>query len=336
MNLAITYGTRPEFLKLKVLIDYIRTNNPKNILVIKILQHTADLDDEGYFDKVLYIEDISPDRINNIGANILTKLPSLIKDYTHVLAQGDTASVFYTLLCGFQLKKKVIHLEAGMRTYDLNNPYPEEGFRQMISRIADIHLCPSNNEKTLLESERVKGDIYVVGNTILDLVKSYKLPISYDKEVLITLHRRENWNDFKDYIIELIKLISNNLEYKFYFITHPNPSFKYILYELNDIIPHNMIIIDSLLHRELIKLLSKCAFVITDSGGIQEEANYLGKQMFVLRKITERQAINSDKITLCSINSIKDIECKIYNHERGIEYGDGDSCSTIQTILLKI
>lgn len=335
MKLVITYGTRPEFLKLKVLIDYIRKNNPKNIIVIKILQHTADLEDEGYFDKVLHIDDISTDRINNIGTNILIKLPSLIKECTHVLAQGDTASVFYTLLCGFQLKKKVIHLEAGMRTYDLDNPYPEEGYRQMISRITDIHLCPSNNEKIILESEKVKGEIYVVGNTILDLVKSYELPISNEKEVIITLHRRENWSDFKDYIIELIKIISKNSDYIFHFLTHPNPSFKHILDELKEIIPNNMIIMHSLPHIELIKLLSKCAFVITDSGGIQEEANYLGKHMYVLRRITERQSISRDKITLCGINSIKDIECKLYNHERGIEYGDGESKKYIYNILFK-
>jgi UDP-N-acetylglucosamine 2-epimerase (non-hydrolysing) len=333
MNLAIVYGTRPEFLKLKCLIELLRKKSI-SINVIKIMQHIQLHEDEGYYDNILDIDTICEDRISNIGSNILCKLPELIRGSTHILAQGDTATVFYSLLCGFQMKKKCIHLEAGMRTYDLVNPFPEEGFRQMISRITDIHLCPSELERAILESEKVKGDKYIVGNTILDLVASYNIPITYEKKVLITLHRRENWSDFKEYIIELVKLSQENNDFLFYFLTHPNPSFKEILRDVSDILPKNFIITDSLPHIELIKLLSSCAFVITDSGGIQEEANFLGKHMFVLRKITERQAIHNSKITLCNLNSIKNIECKIYQHERGAEYGSGDSCNrSIRYIL---
>lgn len=332
MKISIVYGTRPEFLKLKCLIDIFRQKNIR-INVIKVQQHIHLTDDEGYYNNILNINTLCEDRISNIGSNILCKLPELINDSTHVLAQGDTATVFYSLLCGFQMKKKCVHLEAGMRTYDLDNPFPEEGFRQMISRITNIHLCPSELEKNNLEIEKVKGDIYVVGNTILDLVASYNIPITYEKKVLITLHRRENWFDFKEYIIELVKLIQKNSDFVFYFLTHPNPSFKEILRELSDILPSNFIVTDSLPHMELIKLLSSSAFVITDSGGIQEEANFLGKHMFVLRKITERQAIHNSKITLCNLDSIQNIECRIYEHERGLEYGDGNSTYNICTIF---
>lgn len=331
MKLCIIYGTRPEFLKLKSLITYIK-NRTISLKVIKINQHTNLSEDIGYFDEILDITLFSNDRITNIGANILAKLPQMITDNTHILAQGDTASVFYSLLCGFQMKKVCIHLEAGLRTYDLDNPFPEEGYRQMISRITDIHLCPSDLERHILERERVKGNIYIVGNTILDLVKSYTIPITYENKVLITLHRRENWSDFKEYIIELTNLAKRNVTFEFYFLTHPNPSLKQILNDMSDI-PINFIVTNSLPHIELIELLSKCAFVITDSGGIQEEANFLGKHIYVLRKITERQAIDNKKITLCNITNIKDINCKIIYHEQGYEYGRGDSCEKILSLL---
>lgn len=332
MNIAIVYGTRPEFLKLKCLIDLFYQQHIA-ITVIKINQHINLSEDNGYYNHTIHIDTVSTNRISTIGATILTKLPEYIENVTHILAQGDTATVFYSLLCGFQMKKVCIHLEAGMRTYDLNNPYPEEGFRQMISRITDIHLCPSEVEEKILLSEKVKGSIHIVGNTILDLVKSYQIPITNDNKILITLHRRENWNDFKEYIIALSELCNKNQNYTFYFLTHPNPSFHTILAELKDRLASNMIIMNSLPHYELIQLLSSCSCVITDSGGIQEEANFLGKHMYVLRKVTERQSIPLHKITLCTLDTIYLIKCTVSCHEQGLEYGNGESCRKILTIL---
>lgn len=327
MNLVIIYGTRPEFLKLKVLIDTLKCR------VIKINQHTHILDDELYIKEILTIDNLCEDRISNIGANILQKLPGLLGDCTHVLAQGDTASVFYSLLCAFQLRKKCIHLEAGMRTYNLEHPFPEEGYRQMISRITDIHLCPSAKERDLLIQEKVLGAIHVVGNTILDLVVSYGFVSTCEPTVLITLHRRENWLSFKDYILELAKLASANPATTFHFLTHPNPSFQAILESLADKIPTNMRIVGSMPHKELIRLLASCACVMTDSGGIQEEANFLGKHIYVLRKVTERNAIAAHRITLCGLDDIAAIRCDIPNHDAGLEYGDGASCPVIADIL---
>jgi UDP-N-acetylglucosamine 2-epimerase (non-hydrolysing) len=333
MLLVITYGTRPEFLKLKILIDYIRKRNPLLLKVIKIEQHTSNLGDTGYYDEVLKIDEIISDRIHNISCNIMSKLPYMIHNATHILAQGDTASVFFSLLCGFQLRKKVIHLEAGMRTYDLENPFPEEGYRQMISRITDIHLCPSETEYNNLVSEKVKGDIYIVGNTILDLVKSYEIPITYDNNVIVTLHRRENWDSYKESVKSIYELSSKLNTLNFYFLIHMNPSLQTIINDLSGACPKNMKIIEPLPHRDLISLLSSCSFVITDSGGIQEEANFLGKHIYVLRKITERNAISKDKITLIDYNNLININIKNTNYEQGFEYGNGSSCNNIYEIL---
>jgi len=333
--LCIVYGTRPEFLKLKCLIHLLHDRNIP-MKIVKILQHTDLQDDEGYYDYTLSIDNMSSDRLCDIGANILTKLPNVLKECTMILAQGDTASVYYSLLCGFNMKLKIIHLEAGMRTYDLENTYPEEGYRQMISRITDIHLCPSNYEVNILKNEKVKGDFYIVGNTILDLVKSYNIPIVYEKKVLITIHRRENWDMFKNYVEEIIKLARVNKEFEFYIITHPNPIFNDIIKNTKEIIPKNIKISQSVNHKSLIELLSSCAFVMTDSGGIQEEANFLGKHIYLLRNKTERNIIPPNKITFVNVEDIKRINMNIKNNSSGFEYGYGSSCELIMNILNKI
>ena len=337
MKLIIVYGTRPEFLKLKMLIDTIRNNFDIIATVIKINQHINLIEDNGYYDILIDISEICEDRINNIGANILSKLPTYLKDCTHVLVQGDTATCYYALLSAYQIKKQCIHLEAGMRTYNLEHPYPEEGYRQMISRITNIHLCPSEEEKENLIKEKVTGKIFVVGNTILDLVKSYNIPVTNKNNALITLHRRENWDNYREYILTIFEFAKKYSHIDFYFLTHPNPLLRKIIDEINiDNSINNLKIMDPILHKELIQILSTCLFVITDSGGIQEEANFLGKHIFMLRKITERNAINKNKITIVNQNNILDIDIKEYHHEYGYEYGDGQSVNKIYQILKNI
>jgi len=331
MNLTIVYGTRPEFLKLKVLIDQLKITNIF-LKVIRINQHTDLRQDNGYYDDILTFNELCDDRISNIGINILSKLPNMItEECTHILAQGDTATTFYSLLVGFQKKKICIHLEAGMRTYDLENPFPEEGFRQMVSRITDIHLCPSEREKNILIEEKVKGKKYVVGNTILDLVKSYDLPIISLNNVIITLHRRENWDDYQKYIESIYQLAYKNYNYNFYFLTHPNPNLTQIVNQVakNYLNLNNFFILKSLDHKDLIDILSKCSCVITDSGGIQEESNFLGKHIYMLRKVTERLGIPSNKITSVNYENLININLENKNHSPGYEYGDGNTVKKI-------
>ena len=319
MQFAIIYGTRPEFLKLKLLIDKLQP------IVIRINQHSSYTEDSDYYHHIINIPD-NIDRLSAIGSAILSQLPQYIQSCTHVICQGDTASAFYSLLCAYQMHKKCIHIEAGMRTYDTNNPWPEEAYRQMISRITDIHFCPSVNEAHCLGTEYVHGKIYIVGNTILDLVKSYNIPIRQDNHVLITLHRRENWNNYKSLIERLNNLAIENPDYKLIFITHPNPTLKQIVDEYGD----KLSISEPVDHIKLIKLLASCTCVITDSGGIQEEANFLGKYIYVLRECTERKIIKN-----CSINPSK-ISFNVPQYEPGYEYGTGDSVDKIINHLYTI
>lgn len=136
---AIIFGTRPEYLKLKCLIDEFK-NRQITYQVIYVSQHESidEIMDISFIK--LKIEKTTQDRLSNIGSEILLKLPEFIKDSTHIIIQGDTATAFYCALSGFQLNKKIIHIEAGLRTYDLNKPFPEEAYRQMISESHQLIL----------------------------------------------------------------------------------------------------------------------------------------------------------------------------------------------------
>lgn len=315
---AVVYGTRPEFLKLKPLIDRIRP------VVIRVNQHENFTEDEGYPHHVVHVNR-SNHRLSDIGSSILQQLPQYIMDCKRVIAQGDTASCFYSLLCAYQMKKTCIHLEAGMRTYDHENPWPEESYRQMISRIANVNLCPSFHESHNLGAENTPGKIYIVGNTILDLVKSYNIPITREKHVLVTLHRRENWEQYESLIQRLDALARQYPDYEFMFLLHANPELKSIVHDHGK----NLKIMEPLSHKELIKVLSSCTCVITDSGGIQEEANFLGKHIYVLRECTERKSIHPSR---CVINP-KNINIDVPSYDQGFEYGDGNAVEKILSYI---
>lgn len=322
MKLAIVYGTRPEFLKLKLLIQRIQA------VVIRVRQHEDYVEDQGVPQHYITIES-GENRLSCIGASILRQLPSYLESCTHVMVQGDTSTCFYSILCAHQMKKKCIHLEAGMRTYDIANPWPEESYRQMISRITDIHLCPSTKESQCLQSEHVQGQIHVVGNTILDLVKSYNIPVTLDKHILITLHRRENWEHYSSIIQKLDRIACAHPTYDFIFLVHPNPLLQQIVREYGKHIK----IREPVSHRQLIEILSSCTAVITDSGGIQEEANFLGKHVYILRACTERTLISNQRCTInpdLSTFSIKNL----VQYDQGYEYGKGDAVDKIIDILL--
>jgi UDP-N-acetylglucosamine 2-epimerase (non-hydrolysing) len=327
MKVCIVYGTRPEYLKVYPLLK-------KTVCTtIRILQHADILEEDMQCDSVVYLEDVNKNRLDSLGSQILQKLTVLIEPVTHVIVQGDTATAFYSALCAFQNNKKVIHLEAGMRTYDLLNPYPEEGYRQMISRISSIHLCPHEANAELLQREHVSGKIHVVGNTILDLVKSYDLQVSQENTVLITFHRRENLQYLEYFINQLNKLVIEHPDKKFIWIMHPN---KDLQQQIRDFHPLCMFI-QPCSHREFLEHVKSCFCILTDSGGIQEECAFLGKTSIVLRQKTERDQIKEPYLFVSPppYDTLKNI----FNHlpktnlESCFVYGDGNSCELITQIL---
>ncbi len=146
------------------------------------------------------------------------------------------------------------------------------------------------------------------------------------------MHRRENWASYRVYIQELAKIAANTPALTFEFYAHPNPALKAELAAVD--LPGNFCVLEPLGHRDLVARLATCAFVITDSGGIQEEANFLGKHMYVLRRCTERTSIDAAKITLVSEpGDICSIDCSVEEHAPGNEYGSGESCTDIINII---
>jgi UDP-N-acetylglucosamine 2-epimerase (non-hydrolysing) len=293
---AIVFGTRPEYLKLKSIIDEFKYRN-LNYTVIYISQH-ENIDErfDDSFQKIKILN-ITDERLSNIGSEILTKLPILIKDCSHIIIQGDTATAFYSALTGFQLGKSIIHVEAGLRTYDLTKPFPEEGYRQMISRMSTIHFTPHDDCAKLLNNEMVTGEIKNVGNTILDLINFYNFECKMENTVIITFHRRENWNEVDNLLTGLKKLIEKTPEIEYLWYLHHNPELQNkVKNNINN--KENIKLMEPSNHVNFVNHLAKCKFVITDSGGIQEEASFLGKHCIVLRSSTERTHIPKEYITI--------------------------------------
>jgi len=323
LEYAIVFGTRPEYLKVKSIIDEFRERNIK-YKVIFIQQHIKiDEKMEEYFE-YLSIDSNCSDRLCCIGEQILLKLPSYIHDCTHIIVQGDTASAYYSAITAFQLQKKVIHIEAGLRTYDLEKPFPEEAYRQMISRVASINFTPHDDSSKILMEEKVSGEIYNVGNTILDLINSYHLECSMSNEVLITFHRRENWNKIDILLSGLKKMVNKTPHIKYIWYLHPNPELQRKVKESIKDMP-SIELQSPCSHKEFTKQIARSNFLISDSGGIQEEASFLGKHCIVLRASTERSHIPKEYITILEdysrLDEIYDIipeehlpQCNVYGY----------------------
>ena len=260
--ILLCLGTRPEYIKLKPLMDKMRGEIPFEILFTG--QH-VDLLKDMEFHHTLSIED-GKNRLDSVLTSVFNKID--FSKYKAVMVQGDTASALAIALSAFNNGCKVIHLEAGMRTYDKTEPFPEETYRQCISRLADIHFTPSYIETNHLKDEKVSGEIYEVGNTVLDNLVD--VPISYENEILVTMHRRENHNNMDEWFKMIDELAKENTDFTFTLPLHPNPNVskhRHLLEHVN--------VIEPLEYKKMVSLISKCKLILTDSGGIQEEASFL-------------------------------------------------------------
>jgi UDP-N-acetylglucosamine 2-epimerase len=246
------------------------------------------------------------------------------------LVQGDTTSAFSVALASFHRKIKVIHLEAGLRTYDKAQPYPEEFNRQAISRIADIHLCPTNTSKQYLVNERTQGKIEVVGNTVLDNLVNVE--VEYSNRIIVTMHRRENHHNMAEWFSEISKIAKSNSNLEFIIPLHPNPNVQ-----KHKNLLEGVKVIGPMEYDEFISLLAKSKFVITDSGGLQEETSFLGKKCIVCREKTERTEGLGSFAHICQKPSDLSVLFQQINDDYKISgpspYGDGNSSEKILEIL---
>jgi UDP-N-acetylglucosamine 2-epimerase (non-hydrolysing) len=327
MKILFCLGTRPEWLKIKPLINLM----DKSEYDLFFTGQHEDLLNNVEFDYKVSVTNKN-NRLDDIMISCMSNFPN--QNYDYVLVQGDTGSALGCALASYNRKIKLIHLEAGLRTYDLENPYPEEAYRQIISRISDINFCPTNLSFENLISEKVTGKIFVVGNTVLDNIVDLKDKTNYGNDVLITLHRRENHDIMDKWFESLNKITEKYKELNFILPIHPNPNVQKYRHILNK----NIKVVDPLIHNDLLNILVGCRFVITDSGGIQEEATFLNKKSIVCRKTTERpEGINTGHIILCENPSdlilYVDNIIKDYNINTECPYGDGHSSEKILNII---
>lgn len=375
-KILVVFGTRPEAIKMAPLCHALSAENKKfNLKICVTAQHREMLD------QVLDIFDIKPDidldimkknqDLFDVTINILDSIKNVLIEEKPdlVMVHGDTSTCFVTSLAAFYLKIPIGHVEAGLRTNDLYAPFPEEFNRQVTGKLADFHFSPSELSKQNLVQEMLnKEKIYVTGNTVIDSLKFIETKIQEDEEkniklkeffkdilgfdiieskyILITGHRRENFGDGFINIFESISELSKKYpDINFIYPVHLNPN---VSNPVKDILSglKNVYLIEPLEYVPFIYLMMNCYFIMTDSGGIQEEAPSLGKPVLVMRDVTERpEAVDAGTVILVGSNKEKIIlnasqlidNSALYNKIAITKnpYGDGDSSKRIVRILKK-
>lgn len=362
-RILIVFGTRPEVIKLAPVIKELLTNKNFEIRTCNTGQHREMVNDllkffciEPDFDLNIMLEnqsldDITIKTIKNFGAVLDNYNPDI------VLVQGDTTTAAICSLVSFYRQISVGHIEAGLRSYNKYSPFPEEINRLIISKIASYHFCPSEKALRNLEKENILENTFNVGNTVIDalfmtinIISEYermfreKYELNYnEKLILITGHRRENFGIPIINICEALIEISKEKNVKLIYPVHMNPNVRGPVFNmLNQY--ENIRLIDPVDYPELVWLLKNSYMVITDSGGIQEEAPALGKPVLVTREVTERnEVIESGNAVLVGWNKEKIINYTrelLYNNEfyksmavSISPYGSGDASKKILSIL---
>ena len=359
--ITFVFGTRPEAIKLAPLIQIFRKNNTFKTRVVSTGQHRELLMD------VLEIFKIIPDidlnlmmekqSLSNLTASILKGLESEFDNFLPnlIFVQGDTTTAYAAAMAAFYKKIKIGHVEAGLRTGDLYSPFPEEANRRLISQISDLHFAPTKKaEKNLLDI-KINGKVFFTGNTVIDALLSIsnrndqKMSANNvwinNKFILVTVHRRENWGGNIENICDALKQIADDFpDINFVIPMHPNKIVRETL--VTKLQPINLFhLIEPLKYTDLINALKNCFLVLTDSGGIQEEAPTLGKPVLVLRNNTERiEGIENGtaKLVGTEVKSIYEgvsellLNKSIYQSmsDANNPYGDGKSCQRILDICL--
>jgi len=311
------FGTRPEAIKLAPLIKTFQQSKDFITKICITSQHKQLLTPVLEFFKLSIDYDLdimsNNQSLFDITTKCLSKLEPILQQENPdlVVVQGDTSTAFTGALAAFYFKIPVAHIEAGLRNYNRNNPFPEEMNRCLISKLASYHFAPTDLSAEQLKREGITQHVWQVGNTIIDalhytndlLVKGYKPRLNLDLDktkqvLLVTGHRRENsGNPFERLCNELL-ILSENDSLEIVFTLHLNPNFKDTAISR---LQHkkNIHLIDPQPYPEFISLIKQATLIITDSGGIQEEAPFFGKPLVVTRKNTERSEIlNHNSILL--------------------------------------
>ena len=372
-KILVVFGTRPEAIKMAPIIQKLKKEEDcYETRVCVTAQHREMLD------QVLDLFKINPDydlnimqpdqNLDEVVSKILIKLESVLDDFQPdlVLVHGDTITTFSASLAAYLKKIKVGHVEAGLRTGDLFSPWPEEGNRKLTSILTDYHFAPTAlSKKNLLDEGIDESKIFITGNSVIDALQITVNRIENDKKlksqiekrveksgfvnlsskfILVTGHRRENFGQGMLNICESLKVLAkNNLDINFLYPVHLNPNVRK---PVNDLLSDisNIKIVEPFEYEEFVYLMSKSYLILTDSGGIQEEAPSLGKPVLVMRDKTERpEAIEAGTVKLVGSDKdkiVKEVQKLLDNYEeyqkmcKAINpYGDGKTSERIIEIL---
>ena len=359
LKVMSVFGTRPEAIKMAPLVKELEKNSSIESKVCVTAQHREMLD------QVLNLFNIIPDydlnlmkkkqSLNSITTDVLNSLGDILsaEKPDMILVHGDTTTTFASALAAFYNKIKVGHVEAGLRTYDKYFPFPEEMNRKLTGSIADLHFAPtSRNRDNLLKEGVAENDIFVTGNTVIDAMnytveENYNFEnkvlnnINYNKKVImVTAHRRENWGEGIENICRaLLKIKEDNKDVEIVYLVHLNPVVRDVVYKYLDGV-EGIHLLEPLDTKETHNLMKKSYFIMTDSGGIQEEAPHLGKPVLVLRDVTERiEAVEAGTVKIVGVgteNIVKEAN-KLLSDKEEYEvmskavnpYGDGKASEKI-------
>lgn len=359
------FGTRPEAIKMAPLVKELQKRGNIDSKVCVTAQHREMLD------QVLNLFDIVPDfdlnimkskqTLTGITNKVLEGLEDIFKEEKPdmILVHGDTTTTFAGALAAFYQQVKVGHVEAGLRTFNKYFPFPEEMNRKLTGSLADLHFAPTKSSKENLLREGVdETDIYLTGNTVIDAMKhtvkeNYVFEneelnkIDFNKKVImITAHRRENWgNGIENICDALNRIVEENKDVELVYLVHLNPVVKDVVFEkLGG--KERVHLLSPLDTKETHNLMNRSFMVMTDSGGLQEEAPHLGKPVLVLRDVTERpEAVEAGTVKLVGteVETIVNEANQLLNNEEKYNemskainpYGDGVASIRIVDIIEK-
>lgn len=361
------FGTRPEAIKMAPLIDCFSSDSHFEVKVGVTAQHREMLDQVLDFFAIPVDYDLNimkPNQsLHQLTAELITRITTeiLLKEpFDYVFVQGDTTTVLAASLAAFYQKIKVVHIEAGLRSGDMHSPFPEEMNRVLTSKLADFHFCPTGASRQNLLRENIDKNVFVVGNTVIDAlfkglekIKQTSEEVFLDrfgnldfnkKIILVTCHRRENFGKpFEAICDALLQIASENANtVEVVYPVHLNPNIRETAHQR--LIAPNIKLIAPLDYPELIWMMHKSHIILTDSGGIQEEAPSLGKPVLVLREVTERtEGVDAGTAVLVGADREKIIretkklldDAAYYNSisKASNPYGDGTASIKIRDLL---
>lgn len=358
------FGTRPEAIKMAPLIKELEKRQNIESIVCLTGQHREMLMqvmNTFNIDADFNLDIMRPGQtVTTITTDVLSGMENILKDTKPdvMLVHGDTSTSFAGALAAFYAGVRVGHVEAGLRTYDKLSPFPEEMNRQMTSRLADLHFAPTAANRKNLLSENISDNVFVTGNTVIDALKTTvsnnyhfsdealeAIDFSDAKYILLTAHRRENLGQPLRQICRAVRILArDNADVKFIYPMHLNPLVRNTAREILGGMD-NIILTEPVDVCDMHNLMNRCYMVMTDSGGLQEEAPALGKPVLVLRTETERpEAVTAGTVKIAGVDTdtivdmantlIRDKAAYSRQAEAVNPYGDGHASARICDAVL--